>query len=205
MNKKTIVIGGVVVVLVVLIAVLAGRGGNSSGTMANTNAGSQTATTTESTAVVAGGMSATTTNGYANASFSFNYPASWQLVSRNPVTIINFNLADEKNDVVPMGGVEIKVATTTLTTGHVDDIFGAELPSATGVVTSTLAVNGVSCAVAQYTGAYVGGIATQGESVYCLKGISLWKIYLVYRAGDLNAASYVNIFSGVLASFKLLK
>ncbi len=212
-NKILLIVGAVVVIVACVL--LAGK---YSGTSNENQEGGlvgdgSTPTSTVGTSTVVGNSTSTkptatssapTVKTFKNGSFSFNYPLSWTLGGTKPVMVNNFNSKYEGGGVIPMGGAEIDVVTTTLYSGRIQDILGTELLSATNVTTSTTSVRGVSCVEAKYTGAYVAGVASQNMAAYCLRGAGLWKLYLSYRSGDAKADAHVAAFNNLLASLRFL-
>jgi hypothetical protein len=211
MNKKNLAIIIVAAVVVVgIVAVADWQKGKvvqapavPGGVIASTTAGlTQTPTSTASSSNSAV-PSAATQNSYKGISFSFDYPTSWTLGMLAPVSINNFNSAYQSGSVIPMGGAEIDVATTTLY-GKLGDIMATELSSAKNVATSIVTVGGISCAEARYQDSFSTTVGSQNIAVYCSRGTELWKIYLAYRAGDPAANAHISDFNGVLNSMKFL-
>ena len=222
-NKPIWIILGAVVVIVACV-ILAGKYLGSSGGGAAINNGytppvlgenaTSTAPTSSNVQSPSVSVKASSTSGsgatisvlkfYQGNSFSFNYPEDWTIFNPAPFSINNFKGAYVNGSVIPMGGAEIDVATTTLYSGRIDDIMGTELLSATNVVKSNVTVQGISCVEARYNNTYTPSVASRNIAVYCLRGVGLWKIYLSYRAGDSAATSHIANLNSVLASFKFL-
>lgn len=120
-----------------------------------------------------------------------------------PFSMTNFNGQYVSGDVVPMGGAEIDVVTTT-NYGDLKNIMTTELMGAADLATSTVAVDNVACDEARYGESYSDETLSGNIAVYCERGIKLWKIYLSYRESDPAAAVHVADFNGVLSSMKFL-
>ncbi len=211
-KKRGIVV--VVLIVIVIAAAIAVLGAHHKGSVATPTQASPTmvATTSVPTSSNAAapatssspenpGVSISIQRSYAGASFSFNYPASWSILAAAPFSLINF---DEKNfaaGVLPPGGAEIDIATTTLY-GNLDAITGTELMGATFLSTSTVTVGGTSCMEARYHETYAGGVQMANTALYCGHGTELWKIYLVYRVDDQAAAIHLADFESVLRSMR---
>jgi hypothetical protein len=109
----------------------------------------------------------------------------------------------ENGWMIPMGGSEIDVVTTTVYSS-IKEIMTTELMSAVGLQTSAVTVDSVACKKAAYQDNYAPGVASQDISIYCLRGSELWKIYLSYHSGDPAAQTHNTVFDEVLSSMKFL-
>ena len=221
-NKKTFFIVAAVVVIVVLIAFFAVErwsgsnvahapelsailgGGEATGTSISQEA-SSSGLSAISAATSSGKSSATVSAGktYVGSSFSFSYPASWSVLRVTPFSMTNFNGKYVAGDVVPMGGAEIDMVTTT-NYGDLENIMATELMGAADLATSTVAVDTIACDEARYGESYSDGTLSGNIAVYCEHGIKLWKMYLSYRKSDPSATVHVSDFNGVLSSMKFL-
>jgi len=148
------------------------------------------------------GISISVQHSYAGASFSLNYPASWNVFTVAPFSLINFNEQNFANGVLPPGGAEVNIATTTVY-GNFDAITATELMGVSDLSTSTVAVDGTSCMEARYHETYAGGVQMANTALYCDRGTELWKIYLAYRADDQAAAAHLADFESMLHSMRL--
>jgi hypothetical protein len=222
MNKKyLIVIIVAVVVIVGIVAVVDWRNGNvaqapvvpvlsvASGSVASAS-GTPVTVGSPSSSVSVGvsstggsGYSVSFQNFYQNGSFSFNYPESWSVSRIIPFSVNNFNDKFEVAGVIPKGGAEIIVATTTVR-GNLADIMAAELVSAKNLATSTVAVSKIACSEARFNATYGPDAVAQNIFVYCPRGTELWKIYCAYPAGDPAATADVSACNEVLNSMKFL-
>ncbi len=207
MNKKKLAI---VIALVVIIVVVLGifAFGNkakapevSNGT-APTSTAPQTATSTASSSGLSIVISTNTPKSYSGVSFSFTYPGAWTISSAMPLLMDDFSGKYKAGGVIPAGGAQLAIATTT-SYGPVENIIATELMNATDVASSTTAVDGVACTKATYRANYSQSATAQNISLYCLRGTELWKIYFSYPAGDAAASADLSVFNGILASMKL--
>ena len=216
MNKKTLWwIAGIVVVIIVVATIWWGAGtARAPEVPSNTPAatgtppasGNASGTASSSVTLVASGtpgVTVTMGGAYRGGSYSFSYPAGWTIESYWPFAMTTFDGKYLNNGILPQGGAEIDIATTTVY-GNLQAIMQTELMTAKNVLTSTVTVDGTPCAEASYDTAYAGGIALKDTAVYCARGTELWKFYLSYRAGDPAGSTHVADFSSVLASMKLL-
>lgn len=150
------------------------------------------------------GMTITFNGAYSNSAFSLTYPNGWQIISFGPTfSLTTFGNAYVDGDVIPSGGAEIDIATTTVY-NNLGTIMQTELLSATNVTTTAVTVDDTACAEASYNNTYTGGIASQDIAVYCEQGTELWKMYLSYRENDPDGSAHIAAFKSVLASMKLL-
>jgi hypothetical protein len=221
-NKKTVVMVAVVVVVVVLVAFfaverLSGRNvAHAPELSAISGGGVATGTTTSPEASSSGSpaVSAATSSAkspitvsmekiYAGSSFSFSYPESWSVLRVRPFSMTNFNGQYVSGDVVPPGGAEIDIVTTT-NYGDLKNIMATELMGAADPATSTVTVDNVACDEARYGESYSDGTLSGNIAVYCERGTDLWKMYLSYRKSDPSLAAHVSDFNDVLGSMKFL-
>ncbi len=208
MKKKYLLITIlVVVVLIILAGVLwfdrkAAKAPITSNPATPTSTALVTASATGSPAVSVV-ISTSTAKNYTGKSFSFTYPGSWNVFSASPLLITNFNGQYGDEGIVPAGGAQIAVVTTTLG-GPVADIITTELMGATDVATSTITVDGIACAKAIDRANYAPGTTSQNISIYCARGQELWKIYFSYPAGDTAENAHLSDFNGILNSMKFL-
>jgi hypothetical protein len=200
MNKNKI---WAVVILVVVVLVVVGivvvdrkvaKAPEVSGSTAPT--GTSVAGQTSSTAPVV-------QENYTGGSFSLSYPSSWSVSSTRFFSINTFGGKYQNGWMIPMGGAEIDVVTTTVYSS-VKEIMTTELMSAANLAKSTVIADGITCDEATYQHSYTPGVVAQNVSVYCLRGSELWKIYFAYRSGDPAAQAHVSDFNGVLGSMKFL-
>ena len=212
MDKKTLgwIIGIVVVIIVVAVIWWGAKPAKApevaSSTSVATGTGAIAGTAPSSVAVTASGTpGVTVTMGgvYSGNSYSFKYPFAWTIESYWPFAMTTFGGKYVNNDIIPPGGAEIDIATTTVY-GNLKVIMQTELMAAKNVLTSAVTVDGTSCAEANYDNTYGGGIALKDTAVYCARGNELWKFYLSYRADDPAGNTHVADFNSVLASMKLL-
>jgi len=140
---------------------------------------------------------------YAGSSFSFSYPSSWSIFNPAPFSITNFNGRYILGNVIPVGGAEIDVVTTT-NYGNLQDIMTTELMSATNLTTSTVTVSGIACTETHSNRSFSDGTPSENVAVYCERGTALWKIYLSYRKNDPAAAARITDFAGILSSMQFL-
>jgi hypothetical protein len=210
MNKKTIAIIVFLVVLVVIVGVIGFNHRAKAPEVQSVGVSTSTATQATSTTTTTLGsptvtvvLSTSTTKTYSGSSFSFNYPSSWSILSAKPLMMTNFNGQYKANGVIPAGGAQLGVVTTTVG-GSVADIMTTELMSAKNLTTSTVAVDNVSCAKATYQVSYAPGATAQNISLYCLRGSELWKIYFSYPAGDAAEKADIPALDGILSSMKFL-
>ena len=215
MNKKK---WAVIIVLIVAVIVVVGVIGfnnrakapevsNMPGSTSTAASGTSTPTSTPTSSANASSgisivVSTSTQKNYAGASFSFTYPGAWTILSASPLLMTNFSGQYKANGVIPAGGVQMTVVTTTIS-GNSNDIMAAELANAIDLTTSTVTVDGTACAKATYQVNYAPGATVQNVSVYCSRGNTLWKIYLSYPANDPAGNADVSEFNTVLASMKL--
>jgi hypothetical protein len=211
MNKRQKIIAAVIVVVVILVIAIglwinaktakAPEVSSVGGTAATgtLQTGSSTGPTSSSTSA---GMTVTLTQVYSNGSFSFNYPTGWTPATYSPFAMDDFGSKYVDGDIIPEGGAEIDVVTTTVY-GNLQSIMETELMSATNVTTSAITVDGVPCAKATYDSTYTANIASKDTAIYCQEGNELWKIYLSYRADDSAASAHIADLDSVLASMKL--
>ncbi len=225
MNKKylaVIIIAAVVIVGIVafvdsrngnvanapvvpVLSVASGSAASASGTPpAITNGPSSSASVSAGVSATAGsGYSVSFANFYQSASFSFSYPASWGISRLLPFSVNNFNDKYGAGGIIPAGGAQIVVATTTVY-GNLADIMAGELVNAKNLATSTVAVSKVSCDEARFSAVYGPGATAQNIFVYCARGTELWKIYCAYSAGDPAAPTHIAECNEVLTSMKFL-
>lgn len=217
-KKKWIVIVGAVIVIAVILAVIAYwphgnvakaptlSGTGSSGT-ANVAAPTGTAGNVSSSTAIKiasssnSGPSISVTRRYVGGSFEFSYPVSWTVFTTPPFTVTNFGGQFTSANLVPMGGLEIQVVTTTVYNSNPAGIMKAELTGATNLATSTVTVDNISCSSNSFAAPNIQGEST---AVYCERGTELWKIYLTYRTGDPSASADVAAFNSMLSSMKFL-
>jgi hypothetical protein len=201
MKKKHIIaiVLTVIVVLIVLVVVV-GLGKKVAKAPEVQSVGVSTSTTAPGLTVV---ISTSTPKNYIGSSFSFNYPGSWNISSAMPLFMTNFNGKYKANGVIPAGGIQLGVVTTTAY-GPVRDIIATELMSATHLTTSTVMVDNVSCEKETYQVNYAPGAIAQNISLYCSRGTELWKIYFSYPANDPTEQSDISDLNGILGSMKLL-
>jgi hypothetical protein len=140
---------------------------------------------------------------YKGKSFSFNYPASWAIFSLAPFSIDTFGGKYENGGVIPAGGAEIDIVTTTAS-GLVQDIIDTELMYAKNLTASTVSVDGVSCKKEVYEADYAPSASSKDVALYCSRGSELWKIYLSYGASDSAEQTHLSDLNGILSSMKLL-
>lgn len=167
---------------------------------------SVTASSTSSSTNVVVAISTSTQRSYSNGSFSLSYPSSWSIARYLPFLITNFNGQYQTGGIIPVGGAQIYVVTTTIESGYLQSVINTQLMSAINITTTTLVVDGVACPAAAYEAAYAPGVTSKNVSVYCSRGGELWEVYLSYEANDTAAASAAHIsdFNGVLGSMKFL-
>jgi hypothetical protein len=221
-NKTVWIIIGAIIVIVACVA-LAGKYLGSTtnptadnGAYASPVSAEVTATTTSPSLAITLSAPASTTASisvetsstlaaktFRNSSYAFAYPGNWTIGSGAHTSINNFGASSWSGGLVPPGGAEISVATTTLY-GSLSDMVHYEFLSMTNVTTSTVTVSGVSCTEGRGKLVANNGALSQNEVVYCPRGHAVWKIYFSYRAGDPKAANFVSVLSGILASFKFL-
>ncbi len=211
MNKKKIwtIVVLVVAVLVVVGIVVVGKkvakapevsSVNSTASVGTSTVEQATSTASSSAPVVA--MPVAQKN-YTGASFSLSYPGSWNVSSTPFFSINDFGGKYQSGWVIPMGGAEIDVVTTTVYSS-VSEIMTTELMNAVNLATSTVTVNNIACNQAAYQYSHAPGLVSQDVSIYCLRGSELWKIYFSRRVGDSAAQVHVADFNGVLESMKFL-
>ena len=219
-KKKIIIVGIVVVVAVIAACIVESRhgqiakaptlsAGSQSGNVATgttvspvaANSSSSAMPTTTSSAG-APGLSVSMQRSYAGDSFSFNYPASWSIFNAAPFSITNFRGQYASGDVIPKGGAEIDVVTTT-NYGALKNIMATELMGAAHMTTSAPVVSGITCTEENYDRSFSDGTPSANVAVYCERGTELWKIYLSYRAND-PAAAHMSDFNEVLSSMQFL-
>jgi hypothetical protein len=205
MNKKNI-LAVVVVVVVVVLAIVAGvvlinRKVAKAPEISSGTTAIQTSTSTveQATSTAVSSSSApVASKKYVGGTFSLSYPGSWIVSSTSPFSMDDFG-GKYQNGMIPMGGAEIDVVTTTVYSS-LSEIMTTELMSAVNLTQSTVTIDGVSCKKALYRDTYAAGVNSQDISVYCLHGSKLWKIYFSYHDGDPAAQAHINDFNGVLSS-----
>lgn len=207
MNKKNWIIAIVVVIVIIIVALIVGRSTNTAKAPENSSstvAASTTKPISSSTAnSSSSGLTITQTGFYGNKDYSFNYPTNWTISTYSPFSMTNFKGKYQNGGIIPPGGAEIDVVTTTIS-GSLKDIMTTELMSATNLTTTNITVNHVACSEATYQNTYNSSLASKDVAVYCQRGTEVWKIYLSYRADDSTAAAHITDFNSVLASMKLL-
>jgi hypothetical protein len=212
MNKKKITT--IIVLLVVIIIILGVVGFShkakapavSSGTTSTSSTLpiTVTASSTSNSPQATITLSTSTKRTYGNASFLISYPPSWSIAQYSPFLMTNFGGKYLSGDILPKGGAEITIVTTTVETGYLPGIMQTQLMNAMDLATTTLTVDGVACPAAAYESAYAPGYASKDVSVYCLRGNELWEIYLSYDASDTAMSTPVADFNSVLGSMKFL-
>ena len=214
MNKKNawIVVLVVVVVVLVVIGIVAidknvakapvVSGVGTTAPLGTSTVGQTTSTASSSPLTVTPSTS-TAQKSYVAASFSLDYPGSWVASTTSFFSLNNFGGKYQNGGMIPVGGAEIDVVTTTVYSS-VSEIMTTELMSATNVATSTVTLDNIVCKKAVYDNSYATGFPSDDTSIYCLRGSELWKIYFSYHAGDPAAQEYVSDFSMVLNSIKFL-
>ncbi len=211
MNKKKIFAVVVLVVIVLVVAVVtvlekkvakAPEVSNVSSTASVGTSTVEQATSTASSSAPAVAAPAAQKN-YTGVSFSLSYPSSWNVSSTPFFSINDFGGKYQSGWVIPMGGAEIDVVTTTVYSS-VGEIMTTELMNAANLATSTVTVDNIACKQAAYQYSHAPGLVSQDISIYCLRGSELWKIYFSRRVGDTMAQVHVADFNGVLGSMKFL-
>lgn len=204
MNKKKLT-GIIVLVAVIIIVIVAAVwiGAKTAKAPEMTSSVVSSTGAAVSTTSSSGEMSVTIKPFYGNGSFSFNYPTSWSISSYSPFAMTTFDGKYVDGDLIPEGGAEIDVVTTTVY-GNLQSIMTTELMSATNVATSAVSIDDVPCAKTTYDNSYTPNIASKDTAIYCQQGSELWKIYLSYRADDANASTHVADLNSILQSMKLL-
>src|ERR1700722_8486937 len=179
MNKKTTsIIVAVIVIAVIIVAVIGFNnrakapevsGTNNSTTTAQQASSTAITSTTTATSTMTVTLSTSTPKTYSGSSFSFTYPGPWYIITPSPLVMTNFGIQYEAGGVIPPGGVQLTVVTTTIS-GNLDAIMATELANATQLTTTPVTVNGVACAKATYQVNYAPGATVQNVSVYCSHG-----------------------------------
>ena len=211
MNKKTIAIVVLAVLVVVIVGVIVWDKkvakapevqsvGVSTSTIAQVTS---MPTSTMGSGALTVALSSSTTEKYSGSSFSFDYPSSWSIYSAMPLFMTNFDGNYKADGVIPAGGIQLGVVTTTIS-GNLNSIMTTELVSAIGLSTSAVTVDNITCAKATFQANYTPGATAQNVSLYCLRGNELWKIYFAYPAGDAPEKVDLSDFNGVLSSMKFL-
>ena len=209
-KKKTIIVIVLAVIVLVILGVIGfdnkvAKAPETSGGATPTSTATQTTSTTTSTSTapaISVVLSTSTSRSYTGSSFSFKYPGSWTILSATPLMITSFNGQYKTGGVIPAGGAQIGVVTTTIS-GNLNGIMATELASATHLTTSAITVNGTACAKAAYQVNYAPGATVQNISVYCSRGTELWKIYFSYPPNDSAEQADISDFNGILGSMKL--
>ncbi|MDR3581866.1 MAG: hypothetical protein P4L67_01180 [Candidatus Pacebacteria bacterium] len=205
MKKKHIYAAVAIVVAVILIVIVGDMGFGKKTAKAPTEpdmaVSTNTAASGTGSSTVSVVLSTSTPKSYAGASFSFTYPGPWSIFSARPLVITNFNGQYRDKGVIPAGGAQITVVTTT-SGGPVADIITTELMHATNITASGVVVDGTTCKKEVFRADYTPGATSQDTSIYCLRGSELWKIYLSYPANDAASAAHISDFNGVLDSMK---
>jgi hypothetical protein len=163
-----------------------------------------TASSTSGSGSISMVLSTSTQKSYGNESFSFDYPPSWSIVTYSPFSMTNFGGNYLKGGIIPIGGAQIYITTTTVESGFLPSIISTQLMNAMNMTTTTLMVDGVACPAAAYEAAYAPGVVSKNVSVYCPRGTEVWEVYLSYEASDTDMAARVADFNSVLASMKFL-
>ena len=210
-KKKTIIVIALAVIIIIIVGVIGfdnkvAKAPETSGGATPTSTATQTTSTTTSTSTapaISVVLSTSTSRSYTGSSFSFKYPGSWTIFSTTPLMITSFNGQYKAGGVIPAGGVQIAVVTTTIS-NNLNSIMTTELANAIHLTTSTVMVNGTSCAKATYQVKYAPGATVQNVSVYCSHDTELWKIYFSYPANDPAGQADTSDFNGILGSMKLL-
>ena len=208
MNKNKYIFIATAVVLLVLVGII---GWDQK--MANAPAVSDQATSTNmmasstplrsSSTANSSGETVTLMTAYTGPSFFFNYPNTWTYSPAADFLITNFGGKYATGGVIPTGGAQVNVATTSLS-GPVSDIIDTELMSANNKVLSTVTVDKIACQKAVYEANYAPGASSEDISIYCSRGSTLYKIYLSYGVSDPKGAAHVTDFNMMLDSTKFL-
>ncbi len=214
MTKRKIIalVGVAAVIVVIAYAMFAERSVAPSGQEPGSLSGMQGSSASSSAPSAASGTVATSSRGgatitidrfYGGSSFTFSYPMSWSVLTVAPLAITNFNGKYASGNVIPPGGAEIDVVTTTVY-GNLQSIMETELMGAQDLKMSTTSVDGTACAEAQYQDAHGGSATSASIALYCERNTKLWKIYLAYRANDPATAALLNDFKEVLNTLKFI-
>jgi hypothetical protein len=208
MNKKNIIVLCVVVVALAIIGIFVWdkKTARAPGVSTTITTSTTTSPATSSPSSTGSGLSVVVSTSspkkYSNASFSLTYAGAWTIANHNnPFTLTNFGGKYLNGGILPAGGAEIDVVTTTVE-GNLQDIIAYDLQGTTNIATTTISVDGVPCSATADHSAYTPGYTSKNVSVYCQQGIELWKIYLSYDANDTTSTSPLPAFNAMLASMK---
>ena len=209
MNKNKYIFIAAAVVLLVLVGIIGwdqkmanAPAVSDQATSINMMASTTTASTSAPTAN-SSGKTVTLMTAYTGPSFSFNYPNTWKYSPAADFLITNFGGKYAANGVIPAGGAQVNVATTTLS-GPLSDIIDTESMSANNKVLSTVTVDKIACQKAVYEANYAPSANSEDISIYCSRGSVLYKIYLSYGANDPKGAAHITDFNMMLDSMKFL-
>lgn len=149
----------------------------------------------------------TSTNGwnaYQNQQFniSFEYPSDWKINTalstlHGPISLDNFNNAYANGGIIPAGGADIDITTTTIPTS-LDQFAINEAVGTNLLAMGDISVANASCASTYDADSLYSNVLIYKEvSVYCPVGNTLYKIYLSYP----TATSSDNIFPPEFTAF----
>ena len=131
MNKKTIAIVVLAVLVVVIVGVIVWDKkvakapevqsvGVSTSTIAQVTS---MPTSTMGSGALTVALSSSTTEKYSGSSFSFDYPSSWSIYSAMPLFMTNFDGNYKADGVIPAGGIQLGVVTTTISGNSITPAF----------------------------------------------------------------------------------
>ncbi len=130
---------------------------------------------------------------------AFSVPPGWAPGPNIPISIDNFNHQYQGDSIIPPGGAEIDIVSTNYS-GLLADLIKTETMSGTVNATSTVSVEGVSCAKVMYSSSYASGYPSSNVAVYCQDAANglLYKFYLSYPSGDSKGTQDLAVFGQFL-------
>jgi len=117
-----------------------------------------------------------------------------------PISLNNFGSNYLQGGFVPAGGAKINIASIPLPTPPLGDLIFHELEYANIMSTSAITVSGASCTEEFYAAAFAPSITYTNVALYCpsSSGVTLYKIYLSYNAGDAQESTIQSLFQQLL-------
>jgi hypothetical protein len=120
-----------------------------------------------------------------------------------PILLNNFGSQYDHGGLVPPGGAEITITSSSLPQVPLSQFISTEFQGATITSTAPTTVSGMSCTEVSYTDSYGPNLNYSEIAVYCPSTTALSKFYLFYRSGDAGANQFLGTFQQVLNTVQL--
>ena len=122
-----------------------------------------------------------------------------------PIALTNFGSKYEKGGLIPSGGATIDITSVAGAANSVADLVQRESADSENVRTDTIQVARISATRARYDDAFTPDLRYSNIAVYVPSGSLIFKLYLSYRGGEVQAADFTRAFQSVLDSVRFVQ